>query len=135
MDKNQNNFRNGNGNGEKEEIRFDERDFQNPYSKYYSQSSGDSSQSTDSDFGNPYSRYYNNSDTNQNGGDRTESEPIDFGTYNRPGKTYLELQKDKKNFSRIGFGYVTVDPVNDVRDYKRDRKGYDRKERVSKSDP
>lgn len=104
MDNNQNNFRNGNG--EKEEIRFDERDFQNPYSKYYSQSRGDSSQSTDSDFGNPYSRYYNNSDTNQNGGDRTESEPIDFGTYNRPGKTYLELQKDKKNFSRIGFGYA-----------------------------
>ena len=38
MNDNQNNYNNQNGsNGEKEEIRFDERDFNNPYSQYYSE--------------------------------------------------------------------------------------------------
>lgn len=99
MNDNQNNYNNQNSsNGEKEEIRFDERDFKNPYSQYYSERKKEENcgANTNGCDWNPYT----------DGNDNPYSNHYE-GTKEAPFNSELaEESKHKKHFSRIGFGYA-----------------------------
>ncbi len=91
------NYNNGNNSqnqteSEKEQIRFDDADFNNPYSQYYSGKSREQSQFDRETYGekneNPYSNYH---------------------TKRKEAPFYTELSEESKiknHFSRVGLGYA-----------------------------
>ena len=105
MNDNQNNNYNGQGNsdGEKEQIRFDEADFNNPYSSYYS------NQRTGGGFGsngggcdwNPYT------EKSDNPYSKNYREKKDDAFCSE----LCEQEKHKKHFSRIGLGYALLSVI------------------------
>ncbi len=79
-----------------EEIRFDDRDFQNPYSDYARR--GDSGSG---DFGgNPYSQYYGDYEPPREG---RAYEPYSRRKYTPP---LADEERERKNLSRLGFAYA-----------------------------
>ncbi len=97
MNDNQNNYNNQNGsNGEKEEIRFDERDFNNPYSQYYSERKKDENSGANGCDWNPYTEDTQNPYSNHH----TKKKEAPFNS------ELAEESKHRNHFSRIGFGYA-----------------------------
>ncbi len=109
---NGNDFNSQNNNNEKEEIKFDDRDFQNPYAKYFYKDSEPAGGQSD----NPYSKYYREQDDNtfgsssrQDGFDFKVNEEPEYSSHASYSSAYAPLideEREKKNFSRIGLGYA-----------------------------
>ncbi len=97
-----------NGGDEKEKIRFDESDFQNPYSRYYAQKREQKTTSGEYDPENPYSKYYKKTENGfeEKKEDSFKSEPIDFSTQTYEDPALIQTQKTKRNLTRIGIGYA-----------------------------
>lgn len=111
MNDNQNNSQNSKD--ETERIRFDEKDFQNPYSRYYSQQGERFSENQNQDFANPYSKYYKNNTSNSDENTESEqnAEPIDFAVNTHNDISVAQTEATKKNFSRIGVGYALFSAI------------------------
>ncbi len=100
---NNNDFNSQNQDEQKEEIKFDDRDFENPYSRYYRGNGGNNGQYND----NPYSRHYREPKYDDFG--------ADFKVNEEPSYSYapmLDEQKEKRNFSRIGLGYALFTAIS-----------------------
>ncbi len=92
-----------NNSTQKEEIKFEEWENNNPYSRYGTAGSQDrdGASASEPDRENPYSRYHKKDE---------EPEPEYFG---KAGSfTLLAEAKEKKNISRIGFGYALFSAIS-----------------------
>ncbi len=111
---------------EKEEIRFDEKDFNNPYAKYFSDDKNDEKQGRrGSD--NPYSKYYSNDSSsgwqnksqyeNPYSNDFRQDQGTSWGAdfkvnEESPTAPMLDEAREKSNFSRIGLGYALFSVIS-----------------------
>ena len=99
LNDNQNNYNNQNGSdGEKERIQFNESDFTNPYSQYYSEKKSEENfgENRDNCDWNPYTA-------------ETENPYSDYYTDKKKAPFHSELAEEskiKKYFSRIGLGFA-----------------------------
>ena len=102
---NGNNSNNYNNN-EKEEIRFDENDFSNPYSDISPRETGHyANQNSAGQGGNPYNNFYR--ENHRSEPHREYGNPYSRGGNNYNTTTLLEdEEKAKQHFSRIGKGYA-----------------------------
>ena len=91
---NNNDFNSQENNDQKEEIKFDDKDFRNPYTSYYA----NDYRKNDEEYGNPYSR--------QSARSSDDDFSAEFKVNEEPAYApLLDEEKEKNNFSRIGRGY------------------------------
>lgn len=97
---NNNDFNSQENNDQKEEIKFDDKDFRNPYADYYAR---DYRQNNEG-YGNPYS---------SQGGSTADDFSAEFKVKEESAYApLLDEDREKRNFSRIGRGYLLFSVIS-----------------------